>query len=97
MRDEDDPGTGTMFSTKKEIPATLTFLCYKTLLYVQVLDLDVGATVCLECLKGNLDYCGRGWTLQLSSHSFVTIESVYMEGCVLRSQRNDFKTTRHNG
>lgn len=33
--------------------------------------------------------------LQLSSHSFVIIESVYMVGCVLRSQKNEFKATRH--
>lgn len=62
MRDEDNPGIGAMFSMKKEIPTTSTLFFYKTLLYMKVLDLDVGATVCLECLKDNLGYFGGGWT-----------------------------------
>lgn len=96
MRDEDDPYSGAMILMKKEVSTTSTFLFLRHC-YMDVLNLDVGATVCVKCLMCNMGYCDSAGHPSLSSHPFVIIESIGMVWCVLRSQKNDLKATRHNG
>ncbi|XP_043345173.1 UDP-glucuronosyltransferase 3A1-like isoform X1 [Cervus canadensis] len=57
-----------MFSMKKEIPTTSTFLFHKTLLYVDALGLDVGAAV-FKYLCAMCTIMAAGY-LKLSSHPF---------------------------